>query len=133
PERQAEFGAVLAALIGGGESRIWVTASLRSDLQEGFLKVPEFQPLLTLDHGGRELKLAAPGPADMREVIEGPAARAGLSFETREGDGRSLAEELAAAVGAAADALPLLQMTLALLFDRRNPEHKELRWADYAA
>src|SRR5581483_8246788 len=108
-------------------------ASLRSDLQEAFLKIAAFQPLLTLDRGGRELKLAAPGPADMREVIEGPAARAGLSFETREEVGKSLADELAAAVGAAADALPLLQMTLALLFERRDPDHKLLRWADYTA
>src|SRR5581483_6908233 len=98
----------------------------RSDLQEAFLKIAAFQPLLTLDRGGRELKLAAPGPADMREVIEGPAARAGLSFETREEDGKSLADELAAAVGAAADALPLL-------FERRDPDHKLLRWADYTA
>lgn len=132
-ERQAEFGAVLTALLDGGESRIWIAASLRSDLQEPFLKIASFQPLLTLDHGGRELKLAAPGPADMREVIEGPAARAGLGFETRESDGRSLAEELVAAVGNAADALPLLQMTLALLFDRRDPAHKLLRWSDYEA
>lgn len=133
PERQEEFAAVLTALLAGGDSRIWVAASLRSDLQEAFLKIAAFQPLLTLDRGGRELKLAAPGPADMREVIEGPAARAGLSFETREEDGKSLADELAAAVGAAADALPLLQMTLALLFERRDPDHKLLRWADYTA
>jgi tetratricopeptide (TPR) repeat protein len=133
PEHQAEFGAVLTALLAGGDSRIWVAASLRSDLQEPFLKIPTFQPLLTLDRGGRELKLAAPGSADMREVIEGPAARAGLSFETREGDGKSLAEELAGSVGSAADALPLLQMTLALLFDRRDPDHRQLRWADYTA
>jgi tetratricopeptide (TPR) repeat protein len=132
PERQAEFGAVLAALIAG-DSRIWVAASLRSDLQEPFLEITSFQPLLTLEHGGRELKLAAPGPADMREVIEGPAGRAGLTFETRESDGRSLAEELAASVGSSADALPLLQMTLALLFDRRDPAHKQLRWSDYTA
>lgn len=130
-ERQAEFAALLSALLAGGESRIWVAASLRSDLQEPFLKIPAFQPLLTLDRGGRELKLAAPGPADMREVIEGPAARAGLTFEVRDSDGKSLAEELAAAVGTAADALPLLQMTLALLFDRRDPTNKELRWSDY--
>jgi tetratricopeptide (TPR) repeat protein len=130
-ERQAEFGNVLSALLAGGNGRIWVTASLRSDLQEPFLKIPSFQPLLTLDRGGRELKLAAPGPADMREVIEKPAARAGLTFEVRDSDGKSLAEELAAAVGTAADALPLLQMTLALLFDRRNPANKQLRWSDY--
>jgi hypothetical protein len=33
----------------------------------------------------------------MREVIEKPAARAGLTFEVRDSDGKSLAEELAAA------------------------------------
>jgi tetratricopeptide (TPR) repeat protein len=133
PERRVEFGAVLTALIAGGDSRIWLAASLRSDLQEPFLEIASFQPLLTLEQGGRELKLAAPGPADMREVIEGPAGRAGLAFEARESDGRSLAEELADSVGSAADALPLLQMTLALLFDRRDSAHKLLRWSDYTA
>jgi len=133
PDQQSEFGASVMALLAHGRGRIWVAATLRSDLQEPFLNIAAFQPLLTLEQGGRELKLAPPGPADMREVIEGPAARAGLSFEQRASDGHSLSEELVAAVGAAADSLPLLQMTLALLFDRRDPERRELRWADYQA
>jgi hypothetical protein len=102
-------------------------------LQEPFLKLPAFEALLTLNLGGCELKLAAPGLDDMRDLIEGPAERAGLSFEERANDGHSLAGELLLAVGTAADALPLLQMTLALLFARRDRETGQMRWADYKA
>jgi tetratricopeptide (TPR) repeat protein len=128
---QASFGAVILALVSGTGSRIWVAGTLRSDLQEPLLKIAALQTLVTLERGGQELKVAPPGPADMREVIEEPAVRAGLFFEVRQSDGRSLVEELVQSVSGAADALPLLQLTLALLFDRRDRERNELRWSDY--
>jgi eukaryotic-like serine/threonine-protein kinase len=130
---QEEFGGALMALLAAAGSRILIAGTLRTDLQEPLLKIPVLQSLVTLDKGGSELKVAPPGLLDMREVIEEPAIRAHLSFEPRESDGRSLAEELAAAVGGTADALPLLQMTLALLFGRRDHALGQMRWSDYDA
>ena len=130
PAAQADaLAAVLAALLREGKGRVWIAATLRSDKQEPLLAIAAMAPLLTLDAGGRELKLAA--PAHFRDIVEKPAAQAGLSFETRAGDGYNLAEELIAAVAERADALPLLQMTLALLFERR--EDNVLSWAAYRA
>src|ERR1700733_12146994 len=55
-------------------------------------------------------------PDAIADIIEGPAAIAGLTLETR--GALSLADEIRDDLAGQTDALPLLQMTLAQLFTR---------------
>ena len=93
----------------------WLIATLRSDRYSTLQRDPN---LIRLRHHGAALyDLPAPGPAEIDDIIKGPARAANLVFQER--DGRSLAKVISAAVGGA-DALPLLQMTLSRLFDARD-------------
>lgn len=91
----------------------WLLATIRNDQ---YAEVQRDPSLLSLRKGGALYDLPPPGRSELREIVRGPARAAGLVFEER--DGRSLADDILAAVKDA-DALPLLQMTLAQLFDNR--------------
>lgn len=106
------FGAVLGALARSG--RIWVAATLRADLYERYVTVPE---LLRLKSEGRSYDLASPGEAELDEIVRGPAEAAALVYEA-DVSGRTLDERLLADAGRA-DMLPLLQFTLNRLFEER--------------
>jgi AAA ATPase domain len=67
-------------------------------------------------------------PTLLEAVIGAPAAAAGLRFETG-----LQAELVAAASHGGADVLPLLELLLTELYDRRDPATRELRLADYRA
>lgn len=67
-------------------------------------------------------------PTLLEAVIGAPAAAAGLRFETG-----LQAELVAAASHGGADVLPLLELLLTELYDRRDPASRELRLADYRA
>ncbi len=105
--------AVLDALARGGQA--WVIATLRSDRYAEFQTAPA---LVRLRAEGETLDLLPPGPAEIREIVEGPARAAGLRFE--ETSERSLAALLEAAAQERG-ALPLLQFTLQSLFIERDP------------
>lgn len=64
----------------------------------------------------------------LQAVVSGPAAAAKLRFET----GLD-AELLAATSRGGSDVLPLLELLLTELFERREPATRELRWQDYRA
>jgi len=64
----------------------------------------------------------------LQAVVSGPASAANLRFET----GLD-AELIAAASHGGADVLPLLELLLTELFERRDQARRELRWADYRA
>jgi len=64
----------------------------------------------------------------LEAVIRGPAAAAGLTFEPG-----LEAELLAAASHGGADVLPLLELLLTELHERRDPAERRLRMADYRA
>jgi hypothetical protein len=68
------------------------------------------------------------GRNEISDIVKGPARAAGLAFEDR--DGRSLARELLE-LTPNGDALPLLQMTLAQLYERSDD--KTLSFAAYGA
>ena len=62
----------------------------------------------------------------LQAVVAGPAAAANLHFE------KGLdAELIAAASHGGPDVLPLLELLLTELFERRDQETRELRWSDY--
>lgn len=120
---QKAFAKVLRALVGGGQA--WLLATLRSDR---YADLQLDRDLVALKRAGATYDLPPPGPAEITDIVKGPARAAGLAFGERAGG--SLARVLVEAAPNA-DALPLLQMTLAQLFERR--EGAELTFAAYEA
>jgi WD40 repeat protein len=94
----------------------WLVATLRSD-RYGDLQADA--DLMALRTKGALFDLPAPGASEITEIIKAPAHAAGLVFEEQEG--RTLDRVLQQAVSGP-DALPLLQMTLAKLFEERRGE-----------
>lgn len=117
---RAQFAKLLAALIATG--RVWVVATLRAALYEPFL---EEEALKALKDSGADYDLAAPGPAELADIVRKPAEAAALTFE-RNAAGVSLDERLLADA-AGADTLPLLQFTLQRLFEERQVADGETR------
>jgi hypothetical protein len=104
------FSAALSELARSGKAVI--VATLRSDQYSAFQRDPI---LLALKDDGSSYDLRALGEEDFRQIIQEPILKAGKKFEHR--DRRDLGEEiLASATGA--DALPLVQMILARLYER---------------
>jgi tetratricopeptide (TPR) repeat protein len=125
PEVCDAFARALAALAASG---VWIVATLRSDLYAPFQACP---PLLALREGGAQLDLVPPTPAELAEIVTGPAAAAGLRFDAR-ADGTGLDEELTASASQPG-ALPLLQLALDALFEARDPATNLLTFAAYDA
>jgi tetratricopeptide (TPR) repeat protein len=123
PERMA-FAAVLSALACSGVA--WVVATLRDDRYPALLEQPT---LVALKRNGATHDLAAPAGGDIDAIIREPARLSGLRFEAA-ADGHDLAQELRREVSGA-DALPLLQMTLARLFEERDRSTGTLTFAAY--
>ena len=124
PKDRETFARALAALCDGGDT--WVVATLRSDLYEPFQTSPA---LTALRDAGAQLDLLLPSAAELNDIVTGPAAAAGLRFETR-ADGASLDETLVQAADQPG-ALPLLQLTLEALFESRDVAANTLTWAAY--
>jgi WD40 repeat protein/DNA-binding SARP family transcriptional activator len=109
-ERRAAFMASLRAAATDPRSRVRIVLTLRADFLDRPLAHPGFAEVL---RAGTELIL--PLSADeLERAISGPARSAGVSV-----DGGLLAE-LVSDVAGQPGALPLLQFTLADLFDRRD-------------
>ncbi|EKO39305.1 MAG: hypothetical protein B193_1987 [Solidesulfovibrio magneticus str. Maddingley MBC34] len=127
PAERDAFAALLAALCR--EGRIWVVATLRSDFYQQFKDVPALWELK--DQGG-QYPLSPPGPAEIREIIQGPALAAGLAFETDAQSGESL-DEILERGASGPGYLPLLQFTLERLFDLRDQQRNVLLQSAYAS
>lgn len=120
PERR-EFLERLVDAAGDGQRRVVVLCTLRADFYGRLSAYPAFAELLSRSHA-----LVGPmDPAELREVIERPAARAGLEVE----DG--LVDVLVAELGDEPGALPLLSTTLLELWRARDGH--VLRLQDYRA
>ncbi len=118
------FALALDALARSGKAL--VIATLRAD-RYGALQGQE--RLLRLKLDGASYDLSPPGEDEFGEIIRGPVRVAKLKFERRDKDG-SLSDVLQSALGGT-DALPLLQATLAQLFEKRNRATAELTFAAY--
>jgi cellulose biosynthesis protein BcsQ len=104
---------------------VWVIAAMRSDAYGALLTVSwktAGPVLLQLKDDGGQFDLQPPGPAEIREIIRGPARAAGIRFEqdaTGEGVDDWL-ERDALEPGA----LPLLEFTLEQLYQRIAPNNR---------
>jgi WD40 repeat protein len=121
PDEKA-FVALLGELLA--TERVWLVLTMRSD---SYAKLLENPPLIELKMRGASFDLPLPGSAEIADIVHGPARAAGLELE--ETENRWLADELARATPSG-DALPLLQMTLAQLFEKRDGVRMTLRVLD---
>jgi WD40 repeat protein/DNA-binding SARP family transcriptional activator len=108
--RQARFMAALAASVSDPRSRVRIVLTLRADLLDRPLSQSGFAEILRT---GTEL-IVPLGVDELEEAISAPASRVGVRVEP------GLLAALVADVVGQPGALPLLQFTLAELFDRRT-------------
>jgi tetratricopeptide (TPR) repeat protein len=114
--------AAVAALVQS--SAIWVAATLRSDFEH---RLEAYPNLMKCVGHGVPYTLLPPRSDELAEMIREPARAAGLIWEQR--GGLSLDQELLRDAAGNPEALPLLEYTLADLYERR--EGRLLRWSEY--
>ena len=125
PNSSAREEPLIAAMTALSHSRsIWIAATVRSDFAHRLEAYPDFMQAL-----GRAgpYTLLPPRPDELAEMIREPARAAGLIWEER--GGVSLDQELLRDATANPESLPLLEYTLAELYERRVG--RELRWSEY--
>jgi len=125
PDSSAVAGPLLALMVALAHLKsVWITATMRSD----FVYRLEAYPDLMLCLGrSPPYTLLPPRPDELAEMIREPAKAAGLIWEER--DGVSLDQELLRDASGNPESLPLLEYTLAELYERRKG--RLLRWSDY--
>jgi cellulose biosynthesis protein BcsQ len=127
PNERDHLVSVIESLVRNGVA--WVAAAMRSDAYGSLLTASP--ALVRLKDDGGQFDLLPPRPADIGEIIRGPAQAAGLSFEEDEATGERVDERLeidASGPGA----LPLLEFTLELLYQRRGQDN-QISLASYLA
>jgi tetratricopeptide (TPR) repeat protein len=116
---------LFGALVALARSRsVWVVATLRSDFVHRLEAFPDLMQCLAQSP---PYTLMPPHPGELAEIIHEPARAAGLIWEQR--DGVSLDQALLRDAAANPEALPLLEYTMAELYERR--EGRLLRWSEY--
>jgi len=110
------FVALLHALAASGE--VLVVVACRNDF---YPQLAALAPLLALKARGGHYDLQAPSQAEIAQMIRLPARAAGLQFGVDPLTQARLDDVLCAAAAAGADALPLLQYALHLLYEARTP------------
>ena len=123
----AGIGAVplIAAVVALCHSpSVWIAATIRSDFVHRLEAYPNLMQALARNPS---YTLLPPRPDELAEMIREPARAAGLMWEER--DGVSLDKELLRDATGYPEALPLLEYTLAELYERR--QGRMLRWSDY--
>jgi len=118
---QALFGAMIAL---ANSASMWVAATLRSDFVH---RLEAFPDLMTCLGRNTPYTLLPPRADELAEMIRAPASAAGLIWEQR--DGVTLDQELLRDATGYPEALPLLEYTLAELYEHRDG--RLLRWSAY--
>lgn len=116
PAERERFVAALDHLARSGLA--WVVATMRSDFFDRLETMPS---LARLSEGGRYL-LIPPSPAELGQILRGPAHVAGLRFENDPGRGEGLDEVILTAAAGDAQALPLLSFVLEQVWRHRSAE-----------
>jgi DNA-binding winged helix-turn-helix (wHTH) protein/tetratricopeptide (TPR) repeat protein len=125
PQVRIAFERALCALCDA--PRTLVVMIVRSDYAPDLAQAV---PLLTeRKTGGGHLDLLAPKPGEIAEIIREPARQASLEFDA-DAESQLLDDTLRDAANGQPDALPLLQHTLQLLYERRTA-NGTLTWAAY--
>ncbi len=117
----ALFGMIEA--LSGSES-VWVIATLRSDFAYRLESIPTLVKCLERTS---PYTLLPPGPGELVDIIREPARMARLLWEEK--DGVTLDEALLKDAVGNPESLPLLEYTLAELYESRNGPY--LRWSAY--
>jgi hypothetical protein len=119
--QRSAFARLLFALCA--TRRVWVVATVRSDISPRLITPGDF---LALKDAGGVYDLAAPGEAELKEILYKSAAASGLVYEKDPATGQHLDEQiLADAQGK--NTLPLLQFALERLFEERQEVDREVR------
>lgn len=118
-EARHAFIANLTHLTQPNQAHHVLLIALHSDYESLCAQWPELQKLLNLS----TVRITPPTTAELREVIEKPAAAIGLRFD------EGLVTRLLQDVSAEQSALPLLQFTLLRLWDVRD--HNRITWDAY--
>lgn len=118
--------ALLAAIEAMARSGwVWVIATLRADFYEHLQSEPA---LLRMKAHGGQLDILPPTADALRRLVEEPAIRAGLTFETQI-DGTSVADLILRDAVAHPELLPLVEDLLRELYERRSAQ--QLTFAAY--
>jgi len=115
-EQRLAFVDAIAALARSG--RVFVLATLRSDFYDRCSELPE---LVALKDGDGQFDLLPPSAAEIAQIIRLPARRAGLRFDEHPETGARLDDVLRDVAANEPDSLPLLEFTLAELYQARGP------------
>lgn len=113
PEERKNFVRLLAGLARSG--RVWVLATMRSDFWHSAGEIPE---LIQLADAHGRLDLLAPTPAELSQMIRGPAEAAGVDFETSDATGIPLNDQIAEEAAGEPGTLPLLSYLLDQLYKK---------------
>ena len=125
PESSTSEGPLIAAMVALARSgSVWIAATVRSDFVH---RLEAFPALMQALGRSAAYTLLPPRPDELAEMIREPARAAGLTWEERAGV--SLDKELLRDASGNPEALPLLEYTLAELYERR--QGRLLRWSDY--
>jgi hypothetical protein len=107
------FSRLLTALTDS--KRVWVVATLRSDHYS--LMLESKSSIFELKDGGSQYDLAAPGEAELAEIVGMSAEAAGFVYETNNLTGDTLGDRLLRDAEGSGT-LPLLQFSLEKLFEQ---------------
>jgi tetratricopeptide (TPR) repeat protein len=125
PDASVSEAPLVAAIVALCQSpSIWIAATIRSDFVHRLESYPDLMQALARN---ASYTLLPPRPDELAEMIREPARAAGLTWEER--DGISLDKELLRDAAGNPEALPLLEYTLAELYERRDG--RMLRWSQY--
>ena len=112
-EERKLFVQLLSGLVHSG--LVWVIATMRADFWHRAAETPE---LVRLADGEGRLDLLPPTPAELSQMMRGPAESAALHFETHPTSGIPLNDLIAQEAAGEPGALPLLSYLLDQLYRR---------------
>ena len=120
-QQRTDFVALLEQLATSGA--VLVLSACRNEFYPLLVDYPS---LIAGKAKGAHFDLAAPGRADLLQMIRLPALAAGLSFDTDPATAMGLDEMLCTEAASNPDALPMLQYTLQQLYLQRSADNKLL-------